>query len=396
MDLLRANSRVKGFEVTTTPDPDDEYPIAKEDQGSEAHLRHVEKLLKNVAPKPDSEELSIQRSLNQFTSVDCLEGDNKFACENCYKLVKSYGTATAADQKDGAVEEKQQTEMESAVDETKVEVEDEEDGSKDSTSEPDTDREALDNGAVPSTSKDEKADAEKSPEFEFIFRKAYKRYLVSSLPPTLVLHLKRFEQSSSRFGLMRKIDDHVEIPIEIDMEPYCISRSQLEEGEISAESDSKEKVSKKYRLYGATVHQGSLASGHYTNYVLSSKVDMPPPPAEKEKASSAPEPPAVTSNGLPDVSLADMMAQSGKKGKKKAKSAGGTNAAAATAIAAASSTDKQPDADKGPPASEPTKSEGKEQADGREWIYCSDTHVRFATLQEVLASRPYLLYYERC
>ncbi|KAK3805616.1 MAG: hypothetical protein J3Q66DRAFT_319819 [Benniella sp.] len=258
----------------------------------------------------------------------------------------------------------------------------------------DTDREALDNDAVPSTSKDEKADAEKGPELEFILRKAYKRYLVSSLPPTLVLHLKRFEQSSSRFGLMRKIDDHVEIPIEIDMEPYCISRSQLEEGEISAEGDSKEKVSKRYRLYGATVHQGSLASGHYTNFVLSSKVDMPPPP-EKEKASSAPEPPAVASNGVPDVSLADMMAQTGKKSKKKVKSAGGTNAAAAT-TAAASSTDKQPDVDKGPPASQSTKSEGKEQADGREWIYCSDTHVRFATLQEVLASRPYLLYYERC
>ncbi|KAG0230379.1 hypothetical protein B0O80DRAFT_449477 [Mortierella sp. GBAus27b] len=400
MDILRAKSRATGFELSTTPDPDDKYPISLEDQGSEDHLRHVEKLLKNVSPQSSSDELSVERSLNQFTSVDCLEGENKFACENCFKLVKSYGTSTVNDAK--AVAENQQTEMESAVDETKVEAADEEDDSKDSSSEPDTDREALEGTASSETSSiTASTNAGPAQEPQYIFRKAYKRYLVSSLPSTLVLHLKRFEQIGSRFGLMRKIEAHVEIPVEIDMGPYCIPQSDLidDDGVTTtpkpALDDVGEKVSTKYRLYGATVHQGSLASGHYTNYVLSSKVDIPPPSVDKDKGPSTSI--AATSHDLPDIPLSALLdQQSRKKGKKKGGQTKTGSASAAVPSDASNQVSEEAKKDL-PSTSESAKeSEAKEQTDTRQWIYCGDTVVRFASLQEVLASRPYLLYYERC
>ncbi|KAF9293084.1 hypothetical protein BGZ88_005786 [Linnemannia elongata] len=257
-----------------------------------------------------------------------------------------------------------------------------------------------------------------------ILRKAYKRYLVSSLPSTLVLHLKRFEHTATSFGLMKKIEDHVDVPTELDMAPFCIPKSELyDETETGVKelavaenfaSGEKDGGSTKYRLYGATVHQGSLATGHYTNFVLSSKVEVPPPPVLKESGKPSTTTTAV-SNGvgvvLPDIPLSEMLAQQSSKKKKKKGGASGGAAAAAEKKGAAgggpngaiapmvgslesTSTERPVNDD-----NEIKKIEGvvpEPVKDTREWIYCSDTQVRSATLDEVLASRPYLLYYERC
>ncbi|KAF9166042.1 Ubiquitin carboxyl-terminal hydrolase 16 [Mortierella sp. AD011] len=405
-DVLRARSKAAGLDIVVSTDPgDDPNPIAKEDQGSEAHLKHIEKLLKHVPSQSGPGVLSIERSLSQFTSVDVLDGQNKFACENCYKLVKSYGYSTpvsTSDEKKASekvVIDNQQTEMEGIVDEVKPGPEGEDDdGSKESTSEPDGESlevKGKSGDAGPSTSKP-------SQESKYLLRKAYKRYLVSSLPPTLVLHLKRFEQSTSRFGLMRKIEDHVDIPFEIDMSPYCIPASDLveedaeefnQDGRVkvpaAAASWNNEKTSKKYRLYGATVHQGSLASGHYTNYVLSSKVELPPPVVSNDKPSSL-YPSIPTPNGadLPDMSLEDILAQQNQKksGKKKGKP---------PTVAPPSVPTPAPEAKPEEDKAASVEPEAKEPEDSRQWIHCSDTNVRLASLKEVLASRPYLLYYER-
>ncbi|KAF9110675.1 Ubiquitin carboxyl-terminal hydrolase 16 [Mortierella sp. AM989] len=405
MDALRAKSRAAGVDISITTDPNDDVnPIAKEDQGSEAHLMHVKKLLKHVPSQSTPGKLSIERSLSQFTSVDYLDGQNKFACENCYKLVESYGNVVKdSSDAEKISTDKHQTEMEGIVDDVKPEPEGEdEDGSKESTSEPDSEKERPDvNETEEDLANTASSTDTSSQESKYILRKAYKRYLISSLPPTLVLHLKRFEQSSSRFGLMRKIEDHVDIPSEIDMSPYCIPNSELvDEGaegldkdeEVKTldvvESQSDEKISKRYRLYGATVHQGSLASGHYTNYVLSSKVELPPPVVNNEKPSSLyPSIPTPNSGDLPDMSLAEIQAaeQSKKKGKK------GKKNTAASPRAPAPALEVKPDVEK----QESVESEPKEPEDSRQWIHCSDTNVRLASLQEVLASRPYLVYYER-
>ncbi|KAG0276535.1 Ubiquitin carboxyl-terminal hydrolase 45 [Linnemannia exigua] len=382
MDRLKAKSRAAGFEFTRTSDSSDGQGILEADQGSEEHWRHVEKLLKNVPSQTNSDALSIERSLIQFTNVDLLDGENKFACENCYKLVQSYSNPnTSAEGEEAAEKEEKEEKEEEEVVETKGDA------------------------------ADEKPKASKA-----ILRRAYKRYLVSSLPSTLVLHLKRFEHTTTSFGLMKKIEDHVDIPVELDMAPYCIPKSELyDETETGVKelavaegfaNNEGEKGSTKYRLYGATVHQGSLATGHYTNFVLSSKVEVPPLPplasADSKKPSTA------VPNGvgvvLPDIPLSEMLAQQSQK-KKKKKGGGGGGAAAAKKGAPANANgaiagnlestsaerpvDTIKETNGGPDSAPPPP-------DTRQWIYCSDTQVRSATLDELLTSRPYLLYYERC
>ncbi|KAG0039905.1 Ubiquitin carboxyl-terminal hydrolase 16 [Podila clonocystis] len=363
------------LEISTTgTDADDNNsPIPQSDLPSETHLAHIRKLLRHVG-QSNSEDLSILRSLNQFTAVDTLDGDNKFACENCFKLVKPSTTAPGESKEAEETTEPSIIVQESAIDsepvqeKQEVQEDDAAEDKKDETSE--TTEETVD-GATNSTPKDSEGDSSedeesdesqdqvdrlgntiskkpkqsslketantKKPEEEkFIFRKAYKRYLVSRLPPTLVLHLKRFEQSG-RFGQMRKIEDHVEIPEELDMGPYFMPAKDVEEeeeGEVREGLAAVAPESKKYRLYGAVVHMGTLGGGHYTNYVLSSKVET--------------------------------VARSNTKGSSKDES--------------------ETNDDSG-------REESKEPV--RQWIACSDTSVRLATLQEVLASRAYLLFYER-
>ncbi|KAG0319115.1 Ubiquitin carboxyl-terminal hydrolase 16 [Podila horticola] len=378
----RLLAQSKAVEATAPPEleisaagtdtDDNKSPIPHSDLPSEAHLGHIRKLLRHVG-QSNSEDLSILRSLNQFTAVDTLDGDNKFACENCFKLVRPSTTTPGESKEVEEIVDPSITAKESALEPEVVketlEVH-EEDASEDKQDETmsETTEETVDDAAnsAPKDSEGDSSESEesdepqeqvdrfgntipkkpkqsslkeiankKSPEEEkFIFRKAYKRYLVSSLPPTLVLHLKRFEQSGRQ---MRKIEDHVEIPEELDMGPYFMPAKDVEEegGEVRECLAAVAPESKKYRLYGAVVHMGTLGGGHYTNYVLSSKVEM--------------------------------VAHSNTKGSNKDESE--TN-------------------------EDPTEPEASKEA-VRQWIACSDTSVRHATLQEVLASRAYLLFYER-
>ncbi|KAK3842077.1 MAG: hypothetical protein J3R72DRAFT_142652 [Linnemannia gamsii] len=400
VERLRARSRAAGFELTRTSDSSDGQGILEADQGSEGHWRHVEKLLKNVPSQTNSEALSIERSLIQFTNVDLLDGENKFACENCYKLVQSYNNQeTSAEGEEAAEkEEKESAEKEDREEKEMVETK---------------------GGAANGKAKASNA----------ILRRAYKRYLVSSLPSTLVLHLKRFEHTTTSFGLMKKIEDHVDIPVELDMAPYCIPKSELyDETETGVKelavaegfaNNGGEKGSTKYRLYGATVHQGSLATGHYTNFVLSSKVEVPPSPPSASADSNRPSMATTTtavSNGvgvvLPDIPLSEMLAQQSQKKKKKKGGGGGGGGAAGKKGAPANANSIANGAIIPAVGSlESTSAEGPVETaketngvpdstppppDTRQWIYCSDTQVRSATLDELLASRPYLLYYERC
>ncbi|KAG0332280.1 Ubiquitin carboxyl-terminal hydrolase 16 [Podila humilis] len=387
-------STVPGLEISSTgTDADDnKRPIPDTARPSEAHLVHIRKLLKNVG-QSNSEDLSIRRSLNQFTTVDTLEGENKFACENCFKLL---GASSDIDKEDKEISSDKLAEAPSLnegldsgkeatqEDQTETAETDAKEGPKTKSAE-DSGNESIngthhDSDAESSESEESDGAKEEVDRFgntvlkkvaqtvlqeqtdnkdkrragdKFIFRKAYKRYLVSHLPLTLVLHLKRFEQSG-RFGQMHKIEDHVEIPEELDMGPYFIPTEDIEEEEevkeneqggngrgkndaiISAESAG----SKKYRLYGAVVHMGTLGGGHYTNYVLSSKVQA--------ARHQHPEPDAPNKGELSDYNI------NGTQGNK--------------------TTSK---------------------TETRQWIACSDTSVRHATLQEVLASRAYLLFYER-
>uniref|UniRef100_A0A674MSS7 Ubiquitin carboxyl-terminal hydrolase n=1 Tax=Takifugu rubripes TaxID=31033 RepID=A0A674MSS7_TAKRU len=89
---------------------------------------------------------------------------------------------------------------------------------------------------------------------EKMYTSARKQMLISSLPPVIILHLKRFHQAGMNF---RKVNRHVDFPLILDMAPFCSALCKnLAAGERVL-----------YSLYGIVEHSGSMRVGHYTAYV---------------------------------------------------------------------------------------------------------------------------------
>ncbi|XP_019711820.1 ubiquitin carboxyl-terminal hydrolase 45 isoform X1 [Hippocampus comes] len=140
---------------------------------------------------PGSKECSIQSCLHQFTSVELLMGNNKLLCESC-------------------TERRQKQMRKSSSAEKKVEK---------------------------------------------IYTSARKQMLISSLPPVITLHLKRFHQAGMN---LRKVNRHVDFPLILDLAPFCSAscKQNLLHGDRVL-----------YSLYGIVEHSGSMRGGHYTAYV---------------------------------------------------------------------------------------------------------------------------------
>ncbi len=193
---------------------------------------------------------------------------------------------------------------------------------------------------------------------EFILRKAYKRYLFDSLPPVMVFHLKRFQQVGGKWSVsMRKIDDFVGFDEELDVSDFVIppeieggnevnginnghiieNDANISKPELLLPKQNKQrKFGTKYRLYGVVVHLGSLYNGHYIAYVLSRNI------IEGEQLARS-------------LSLYDY------------------------------NDNKEIEIERQKHITD----------DQRRWIYCSDSSVRPADIEEVLNSGAYLLFYER-
>lgn len=152
---------------------------------------------------PSSKECSIQSCLHQFTSVELLMGNNKLLCESC-------------------TERRQKQLRKSSSSDKKVEK---------------------------------------------IYTSARKQILISSLPPVITLHLKRFHQAGMN---LRKVNRHVDFPLILDLAPFCsASCKNLAAGERVL-----------YSLYGIVEHSGSMRGGHYTAYV---KVRAPQRKTERHR-----------------------------------------------------------------------------------------------------------------
>lgn len=93
----------------------------------------------------------------------------------------------------------------------------------------------------------------------FILRPAYKRYLISTPPPVLVVHLKRFQQLSKTPMLsfsngFKKLDDYVTFPEILDLTPFLAPRKEdFVKGKWHG---GEEKC--RYRLYAVVVHIGNM------------------------------------------------------------------------------------------------------------------------------------------
>ncbi|KAM6946084.1 ubiquitin carboxyl-terminal hydrolase 16, partial [Aplochiton taeniatus] len=90
-----------------------------------------------------------------------------------------------------------------------------------------------------------------------VYTDALKQMLISSPPPVLTLHLKRFQQIGYS---VCKMNRHVQFPQILDIAPFCAATCKN-----VAEGDSQVL----YRLYGIVEHSGTMRSGHYTAYVKS-------------------------------------------------------------------------------------------------------------------------------
>ncbi|XP_060937097.1 ubiquitin carboxyl-terminal hydrolase 45 isoform X2 [Limanda limanda] len=173
-------------------------PCSPEEQGEAQsrdnlhHNQHHQGAFQSLSHSytPSSKECSIQSCLHQFTSVELLMGNNKLLCESCT--------------------EHRQKQLRK------------------------------------SSSADKK--------LEKIYTSARKQMLISSLPPVITLHLKRFHQAGMN---LRKVNRHVDFPLVLDLAPFCsASCKNLAAGERVL-----------YSLYGIVEHSGSMRGGHYTAYV---------------------------------------------------------------------------------------------------------------------------------
>lgn len=102
---------------------------------------------------------------------------------------------------------------------------------------------------------------------QVVLRKMYKRYLISTPPPILVIHLKRFQQSAkvhhiSLSGGFKKLDDFVAFPEQLDLAPFLAPKRQDFTHDPDKAERHKEKGRSKercmYRLYAVVVHIGNM------------------------------------------------------------------------------------------------------------------------------------------
>lgn len=104
---------------------------------------------------------------------------------------------------------------------------------------------------------------------QVIMRPAYKRYLIATPPPILVIHLKRFQQVSkgpmvSFSSGFKKLEDYVAFPETLDLAPFLAPRRE----DFGLGRSGKIKFKRKnengclYRLYAVVVHIGNMVGSH--------------------------------------------------------------------------------------------------------------------------------------
>lgn len=108
-------------------------------------------------------------------------------------------------------------------------------------------------------------------------QKAEKRLKLSTLPPVLPIHLKRFSHSQ-KLSQSSKVDTRVRFPFTLNLEPYTAPPKQPKGDDDSKKSKDKDKtkeggkkeedakIEPLYTLSSVIVHKGKIDSGHYISY----------------------------------------------------------------------------------------------------------------------------------
>jgi hypothetical protein len=100
---------------------------------------------------------------------------------------------------------------------------------------------------------------------QVLMRSAYKRYLIATPPPILVIHLKRFQQLAktpiiSFSSGFKKLDDFVSFPECLDIAPFLAPRKEdFCFGQARKLKNSSKSTGRcMYRLYAVVVHIGNM------------------------------------------------------------------------------------------------------------------------------------------
>lgn len=93
-----------------------------------------------------------------------------------------------------------------------------------------------------------------------VYTNATKRFLVSSPPAILILHLKRFQIGPR--CMFRKMSKHVDFSTILDLAPFCAMDKARKLPNVL-----KNQNELLYSLYGVVEHSGGMHGGHYVAYV---------------------------------------------------------------------------------------------------------------------------------
>lgn len=117
------------------------------------------------------------------------------------------------------------------------------------------------------------------------YRESTKQLSLRALPPTLVVHLKRFEHTSNS-ATSHKVDEFIQFPLELDVTPYLSAilcdQTLGDEAYPCPTNDDFPSVDhvihrlripevrqgNQYQLFALINHVGTLESGHYIAYIL--------------------------------------------------------------------------------------------------------------------------------
>lgn len=181
-----------------------------------------------------------------------------------------------------------------------------------------------------------------------VYTNATKRFLVSSPPAILILHLKRFQIGPR--CMFRKMSKHVDFQTILDLAPFCAMDKLKKLPNVTRGQNEL-----LYSLYGVVEHSGSMHGGHYVAYV---KVRQPVKAGDPKWWF------------LPK-SGNTMLANAGS---------GDGEADSESELSGYESGEGPTSAAESPP--------GK-------WYYVSDSSVTEVTEEKVLLAQAYLLFYER-
>ncbi|KAI6007873.1 peptidase C19, ubiquitin carboxyl-terminal hydrolase 2 [Pisolithus marmoratus] len=127
---------------------------------------------------------------------------------------------------------------------------------------------------------------------QVLMRPAYKRYLIATPPPILVIHLKRFQQSSktpvtSFASSFKKLDDYISFPEYLDLTPYLApKREDYFVTKVAVGRGRKRIEPCMYRLYAVVVHIGNMLGGHYVAYTALPSSTSQSDPCDKDQQSA--------------------------------------------------------------------------------------------------------------